>query len=227
MVHLRHFVMLTLALSCITQTVYCNEIRYVTDSFRITMRTGPSIQNKIVLMLSSGQPLEVSQEQEDWSHVRVLNRADNLEGWVMRRYLISRLPWERQAGELRQEAEQLRKKLARTEKQLAQVSTQGRGASKELKETSRALAQVRQKYEALKAGAADYLQLKKKHEETRRDLNRSQQELDRLKKQYTILDESESNKWLGMGGLLVLCGLIIGITMGRYKKKQKSSILYG
>ena len=31
---------------------------HVTDSLRVTLRTGPSIKNKIVTMLSSGQPVE-------------------------------------------------------------------------------------------------------------------------------------------------------------------------
>jgi len=46
---------------------------YVTDSFEITLRTGPSNENKIIAMLFSGRPLDVLSTQGEWSRVRVLD----------------------------------------------------------------------------------------------------------------------------------------------------------
>jgi SH3 domain protein len=65
---------------------------YVTDSFEITLRTGPGNENKIIAMLFPGRPLDVLSTQGEWSRVRVLD--SDKEGWVMTRYLVTRLPWE-------------------------------------------------------------------------------------------------------------------------------------
>jgi SH3 domain protein len=49
---------------------------YVTDSFEITLRTGPGNENKIIAMLFSGRPLDVMSTQGEWSKVRVLEAVD-------------------------------------------------------------------------------------------------------------------------------------------------------
>src|SRR5512135_2651730 len=74
---------------------------YVTDSFEITLRTGPSNENKIIAMLFSGRPLDVLNTQGEWSQVKVLD--GDKEGWVMSRYLVTRLPWEVQAKKLQED----------------------------------------------------------------------------------------------------------------------------
>ena len=74
---------------------------YVSDSFTITLRTGPSTENKIIRMLSSGQELEILEAQEKWSHIKtVLNNGTELDGWVRNQYLMERIPYEIQAKAL-------------------------------------------------------------------------------------------------------------------------------
>ena len=47
---------------------------YITDSFEITLRTGPSSQNKVIAMPASGEAVEILNSQDDWSNVRLLGR---------------------------------------------------------------------------------------------------------------------------------------------------------
>ena len=60
---------------CLTGQWSWAEKAYVTDSLKVTFRTGPSTENKIVSMLSSGQPVEVLESQEKWTHVRLLGNG--------------------------------------------------------------------------------------------------------------------------------------------------------
>ena len=68
---------------------------YVADKLKINLRTGPSIENKIIAMLTSGQSLEVINTQGDWNLVRLLNKdGKHKEGWVLSRYLgVCRSCW--------------------------------------------------------------------------------------------------------------------------------------
>jgi SH3 domain protein len=59
---------------------------YVTDVLKVTLRTGPSTENKIIKIIESGQRLEVLKPGEQWSLVRLF---DGKEGWILNRYLIS------------------------------------------------------------------------------------------------------------------------------------------
>ena len=62
---------------------------YVTDEFEITMRTGPSIENKIIEMLSTGTKLQVVEERGDWILVK---SPKNEEGWIFKRYASDETP---------------------------------------------------------------------------------------------------------------------------------------
>ncbi|RLC28749.1 MAG: TIGR04211 family SH3 domain-containing protein [Deltaproteobacteria bacterium] len=207
------------------QTGWGAERSYVTDSFKVTLRTGPSIQNKIVMMLRSGQPVEVLEAKDNWSHVRLARRNDEIEGWVLTRYLIKRLPWELQAGALLKENDQLKKRLVLVEKKWREAAGKERRTAEELAATSRALTGLKRKYEALEKGAADYLKLKTSYDKTKAELIRSRKKVSDLSRENDILISSQRNKWFGMGALVLLCGLLIGLIMGRYQKKKKSTIL--
>jgi len=164
---------------------------YVTDSFRISLRRGPSIENKILKFLPSGLPVEVFESQEGWSRVRPLESGrGSIEGWVLSRYLIARLPWENQARSLKQENAHLKEKLACIEEEWQ---------------------------ETLRRKAADYLELKKAYEI-------GQETVQRLTKENEGLRSSQRNKWFATGALVVLCGLMIGLVMGRHEKKRRSTI---
>jgi SH3 domain protein len=76
------------------------EAIYVTDSFRVMVRTTPSSNAKIVAMPKSGTPLELLDEKGDeWSHVRL---PDGKEGWALSRYMTSEIPSRVTVDQLRQ-----------------------------------------------------------------------------------------------------------------------------
>jgi len=149
----RLIIPIALGLSIIAQASWAAKA-YVTDSFRISLRRGPSIENKILKFLPSGMPVEVLESQEGWSRVQPLeSRQRSIKGWVLSRYLITRLPWETQARSLEQENIQLKEKLARIEEE---------------------------REVTLKRKVADYLELKAAHEiaqETVQTLTRENESL--------------------------------------------------
>lgn len=98
---------------------------YVTDSFRISLRRGPSIENKILKFLPSGLPVEISESQEGWSRVQLSeNGRTYMQGWVLSRYLVTRLPWKVQAESLKKENARLKEKLTRIKKEHGEADSQ-------------------------------------------------------------------------------------------------------
>jgi len=194
---------------------------YVTDSFEITLRTGPSTANKIVGMLGSGQPVEILSTEGEWSFVRVA--GDEKEGWVVSRYLLSRLPWEIQAKELDEEVVKLRTKLSQTEKDLGAISRQSEDLAAQLKRKTQELERLQKEHSELQRGAEGYLKLKALHAATEKKLAAAQNELLRVVKENESLNSSQLNIWFLYGALVVLCGLMIGTLIGRQQKKRRSS----
>ncbi|MBW1704743.1 MAG: TIGR04211 family SH3 domain-containing protein [Deltaproteobacteria bacterium] len=196
---------------------------YVTDSLEITFRTGPSIENKIITFLRSGQPLEIMESQEDWSRVRLIGSDQgHMEGWVLSRYLSTQQPWEIKARSLKQENARLKEKLNRIEQQWQKAAQGEQGVSAELKGNIEALQKVQNEYETLKREAADFLELKTVHDATRRTLETTQKTVQTLSKENENMRSSQKNKWFATGALVLLCGLMIGLLMGRQYKKRKT-----
>ncbi|MBW1730803.1 MAG: TIGR04211 family SH3 domain-containing protein [Deltaproteobacteria bacterium] len=198
---------------------------YVTDSFKITLRTGPSTENRIVSLLSSGQALEVIETEGEWSHVRVMGRGDPApEGWVLTRYLIERLPWKKQAESLQSENKRLREKLELIQRQLSEARQNEAGLSTELRDTKKALSDLAKRYNSLREGASEYLKLKQKYSEVSEELERNQSTIEELRRENNQFRYSEKKKWFALGASVLLCGLLIGIIIGRQQKKRRSYI---
>jgi SH3 domain protein len=192
---------------------------YVTDSFEITLRTGPSIENKIIAMLSSGQPVDVSESQGEWSMVHSLDGSK--EGWVFSRYLISRLPWSVQAKSLKEENTSLQSKLGEVQSALNDAQRQRGELTSAVEKKTTLLEQTQKNYETLKHGAEGFLKLKKINEMNEASLKAARQELEKLRAEREEWRSSQMTQWFATGALVLLCGLLLGIMVGRQQKKRK------
>ena len=203
------------------------ERAYVTDSFKITLRTGPSTENKIIIMLSSGQPLEVMDSRDDWSYVRLLENGEiTNEGWVLSRFLITRLPWETRAASLIEENTRLKEKVTPLENELSDALRREQELAKKLQDATEALQKLKDKYESLEHGATDYLKLKATYTDTRSRLETIQKEIQGLSEENKRLKSFQRNRWFITGAAVLLCGLIIGLMLGRHQRKRRSSLSY-
>ncbi len=199
---------------------------YVTDSFEITLRSGPSNSNKITLLLKSGQALEVIKEEGQWSNVRFIRKdGTEKEGWVLNRYLIYRLPWQKQAEELGRKNSALKQSLRETEKQRDALLVQKKELEQELKKTTQAVGKIKNQYDSLEKGAATYLSTKKELGKALSELDSANAVVKRQKDEIQKLSMASSLKWFATGAIVILCGWLIGLAMGRQNKKRKSSLL--
>jgi len=195
---------------------------YVTDSLKITLRTGPGTDNKIIAMLSSGERVEVLETGNDWTRVRVLgSEGEQKEGWVLSRFLIERQPWEMQARNLAKETTSLKEKLGLTEKKWRESSNRARELQEKLEKTSESLKKVQADFDSLKNESSDFLKLKREYEAATSDLKTAQDAVQRLTKENEILESSKTMEWLLTGALIFLGAWLIGLIIGRREKKRR------
>lgn len=198
---------------------------YVTDSLEITLRTGPGLERKILAMPASGQPLEVLGTEGDWSHVRMVKaQGDSIEGWVLTRYVSTRLPWKVRAETLGAENASVKERLVHVEKELNELTAREQNLIRQLKEQSEALQTVQADYDSLKHRAANYLKVEAAYQENRSALESAQADVQRLTEELGELRSSKSTRWFLTGALVLLAGLIIGLMLGRQQKRRRSSL---
>jgi SH3 domain protein len=109
----------------------------------------------------------------------------------------------------------LTKELGQVKKKLDQTVQHEKTLSIEVKQYTEALNKSRFEYDTLKTEAADYLILKATHEVV-------QKQVQKLIKENDELRSSRTRKWFAIGALVLLCGLLIGLFVGRIEKKRKS-----
>ena len=193
---------------------------YVTDSFEITFRSAPGTDKKIIGMLSSGQPVDVLTTDGEWTLVRLPDT--DKEGWVVSRYLISRLPWESQAKTLQEEVANLSVKLSKITEESAALSEQRQDLTAELNSRTQELVQLRKEHSELQKGAEGYLKLKALYAAAEKNLSAARKELSRTVRENEEIRSSQIAWWFVSGALVLLCGLLIGILIGKQQKKRRS-----
>ena len=215
-------VCIIVGMSLISHVGWC-DIAYVTDTFEVTLRTGPSTDHKVIAMLRSGRTVEVLDIREGWSQVRVAG-SDEKRGWMLNRYLIKRKPWAAQVRILEKENSNLKQAMPDLESQLSETVKRETDLDGKLKKTTESLGILRKQYDTLKKEAAGFLELKSKYNAARSDLEHVRQELETVTEENKSLRSSIRNKWFLTGALVLLFGLIIGVVIGRREKGRRSSL---
>jgi SH3 domain protein len=177
---------------------------YVSGITKITMRTGPGVEHKIVAMLESGDRLEILEHQPDWS----LARTDNdRQGWVLTRFLTEEKPLIHQVENLRKENERL-----------AAVLEKSREENLVLAEKNAGLKDIEKKYLKLEKESADFIKLEAQYKALVK-LSEDQ------KQQISVLRENLNNEqilWFLSGAGVFIVGLILGLST---RKKKRRSLL--
>ena len=201
-----------------------SQLAYVTDFQKITLRTGPSLDNKIIAFLVSGQALEVIENQEKWSRVKIVEESGvEKEGWVLSQFLTDQRPYKLQVNALIDENKLLKQELGPIKQRLEESVSREKTLSVKLKDSESALHTLQNDFSSLKQGASEYLKLKAEYDETQTNLIKKIQQNKILTAENTRLKESERNKWFLSGALVLFLGLLVGLMFGRQQKKRKST----
>ena len=201
-----------------------SERLYVSDSFTITLRTGPSTENKIIRILNSGQALDVLEVQDKWSHVTVVSKnGTGVEGWVLNQYLMDRVPYETQAKALLTENIKLKDDLTNLNSKFSTVEKDNKDTSAEYNQTRSELVSLKKDYEALKNASSEYLSLKAEYDSNLLKIKSDEEKLNELETENSTIKKSQNHMWFAVGAVVLLFGLIIGSIIGRQSRKRTSS----
>jgi SH3 domain protein len=196
------------------------ESMYVTDLIKLTLRSGPSTEYKILDVVESGQQVEILQPGEDWSLVRM---ADGKEGYVLTRYLTP----DPTHNVLLEQLQEKHKVLTQQAAALLEENTKLKEENKNLKSTLDSTQQASQKldkdYKELKAGSAEFLTLKAKYKQASENLAEQTKRADKLDEELGRVELNQYIKWFLAGSGVLLVGFIIGFSAR--KQRRRTSLL--
>ncbi len=196
---------------------------YITDSFQVTLRTGPGADHKIVGMLHSGQALTLLDEEEQGQEWRRVELPDGKQGYVLARFISSSPPARLELEKLRSAYDELQTRAARLEAENDRLVSENGTFKSQLEEARAELSKVRGKYTTLRSESADFFALKNRYERAAASLKKSTERVDKLEAEVARLQVNRNIRWFLSGAGVLVLGFLIGFSAK--KQRRRSSLL--
>lgn len=194
--------------------------RYVSDQLKISLRTGPSNEYKILKVLQSGTRLQLLEDQGE--HLRV-QTEDGLEGWVRTQYILEEPTAalklesvEKRLERLTDDAHTLKEKLSASESQRRDLNAQVVALTRDKNGLETLLADLRQ-------AAAEPLRLREENGAMRDRVAALEAERDRLTGENAHLRDSAYRDWFVTGAAVLGGGIVLGLVLPMLRRKRKTS----
>ncbi|MBL4674505.1 MAG: TIGR04211 family SH3 domain-containing protein [Arenicella sp.] len=198
------------------------QTRYVTDDFKVMLRTGPSVQNKIVDSLNSGTRLEVLREDAGNGHSQVQTSSGKI-GYMLTRFLSdnrsarSRLKYlESQLKQLRSKPGELQTLLATSQDENQLLIVQNTQLTNQYTAASQELAQI-------KAVSADAVNLSQRSAKLETEVQQLLLQLDDIRIQNEVLKDQSAKRWFVLGVGAILVGLLLGWILSIAQRPRRQS----
>jgi SH3 domain protein len=214
--------LLVFSLLVAAPSLHAAEVKYVTDVFEVTMRSGTSTSNAIVRLLASGQALTVL-ESDLASQYSLVETEDGKQGYVLTRFLIDG-PAARevlQGLRVKFDQQQLRLDEQQTEvTQLKQSLQQEQTDSQTLKTTLRA---SEQELSEVRGAAQNTLNILEQNKRLQTVVDQLREEKTLLSDTNAELSDSTQIDWFVRGAAVSLIAFIIGILVTKIRWRKQDS----
>ena len=211
-----------LLLSGLPATVTGAARMYVSDTTLETiLRSGPGNTYRITASIQVGTAVSLLKEETDWAQVGL---DDGRTGWIPRQYLSAQQPWRMTAEKLEKDKKELQSRTGRAEAIDRELREENGALKKQLEGERKELSALRQEHDALKKGAAQYLQLKAAHDQLTSELQQYRSKFDEMEKKYTTLSSSTAMEWFLTGAGVLFGGWLLGLFMARSRRRRPAEL---
>jgi len=188
---------------------------FITDRLQVTVRTGSSVENKIIQVLNSGDQVTVLRtEPSGWSLVRL---ADGREGWMIARYLQEDKPAVFRLKELDPKAKDLVQGLE-------DLKQHNRKLTEQLAQSDKKLREAKEEYLKLQQETSNSGGLRAEHQKLQQELARRSERIDEMSAEVESLRFGSNLKWFLAGAGVLAVGWLMGLAYGRRKRRWTSSL---
>jgi len=198
------------------------QTRYVTDDFKVMLRTGPSVQNKIVDSLNSGTQLEVLREDAGNGHSQVQTSSGTI-GYVLTRFLSDNRSARSRLKYLESQLQQLRSKPGELQTLLATSQDENQLLIEQNTQLTNQYTAVSQELAQIKAVSADAVNLSQRSAKLETEVQQLLLQLDDIRIQNEVLKDQSSKRWFVLGVGAILIGLLLGWILSIAQRPRRQS----
>lgn len=198
------------------------QTRYVTDEFEIMLRTGPSVQNKIVKALKSGTRLEVLRLDAGNGHSQVQTSRGEI-GYVLTRFLSQNPSARNRVRYLEEQLEQLKSKPGELQSLLVNSQDENQELIRLNTELTDQLQKATTELSEIQRISGDSVKLAQKAAKLEAEVQQLLLQLDDIRIQNETLKDQSAKRWYVLGSGTVFLGLLLGWILSIAKRPRRNS----
>ena len=214
-IQLKRMVLIGICLTFFTTAGFA-ETMYISDTLKVTVRSGPSTEYKILDIAESGDRVDVLDSGENWTMVKL---ANGKEGYVTTRYLVSGPTYAIRFEQLQTKQKALTQQATVLLNENTKLRVENKGLKSALNGTEKSLNKLDVDYRELKAGSAEYISLRTKFKKVSEQLADQTQKVNKLDKDLSKVELNQYIKWFLAGSGVLLVGFIVGFSAKRARRR--------
>ncbi|MFK8053277.1 MAG: TIGR04211 family SH3 domain-containing protein [Woeseiaceae bacterium] len=215
-------VLAVFSLLCVSQPTQAQgQTRYVTDQFEVTMRRGPSTDNAIVRMLSSGTALQVIDADPASGYTRVKLTTSNTEGFVLTRYLMSEQDARSQLAALQERLVTLRDQSGDRGRELDDLRQANAQSTQRIVGLEQENQRLQSELSALQTKAANVVNIDRENTTLRKELTDTQIQLQSTEEENRELSSRRVMQWFIIGAVVLLVGIVLGLILPGMRRRKR------
>lgn len=211
----------TLCLSLGLSLSVAAESRWVSDQFEVMLRTGPSTNNAIELMVDSGTELEVLDTDADAGYTRV-RTGGGTEGWVLSRYLMTEPSARQQLETLTQQLTSATAQGSSMGSQLSAIRGEYESATRQIRQLEQEKSSLQSQMDEITQKAANTLAIDRQNQNLQQQLTDMEIKVSILEQENETLSGQTTRNWFITGALVLFGGVLLGLILPRMKFQRRS-----
>lgn len=197
------------------------ETAWVSDQFEITLRTGPSSDNAIQLVIDSGTRLDVLEIDADSGYSRVMTMGGT-DGWVLSRYLMAEPTAREQLGTLTQQLTNVNPEGASMDSQLEAIRGAYDAATRQFSVLENEKSALQAEVDDIRRASANALAIASQNRSLQQQLIDAEIRLSLIEQENANLGSETTRNWFVTGALVLFGGVLVGLILPRMKWQRKS-----
>lgn len=208
------------AASFVSMTAFGESV-WVSDQFEVMLRTGPSTNNAIQLMVSSGSELEILEEDAESGYSRVMT-GGGTEGWVLSRYLMREPGAREQLIALTQQLTSANAEGSSMGSQLGAIRGEYDAAQRRISELEGENSDLQGEIAEIRRTAANTLAIDSQNKDLQQQLTDAEIQVNILEQENDELSGQSTRNWVITGALIMFAGVLVGLILPRMKWQKRS-----
>ena len=195
---------------------------YITDKLEVQMRSGQSLQHRMIKMLPSGTPVSILSENAEsgYSLVRLENGED---GWVLSRYVTTEPLARIQLDDTNRKLQTIQEENQRLKNELAALKAGKEGADQTAQQRQSEVERLNTEVIAIRQASANALQIQEERDRLQQYVINLERDVEALRRDKGALEGDYRQNWFLIGAGVLFGGIALGLVLPRISLRKKAS----